>query len=211
MNPQMSEKTAYLVRHGSTDMNNESRASEDRIRAWLNVPLNDRGRQEAAQAADDLMSYQIGVIVCSDLERAHETAQIMGQRLHVKVYPTGLLRPWNLGHFAGQPTSEVLPQLVRYAESPDTPVPRGESFNSFRERSFRGLKFAIQTAQELELAIVAHYRNERLFRAWDDCGQRPDLKVRVLDFLKKGEPPGGIWPFDINVSSLFAGQMANAQ
>lgn len=200
-------KLALFVRHGRTDMNSD-KVSEDRIRGWRDVPLNDAGREEAQKAAAELESHISGkaVIMSSDLKRALDTALIIGRTLHVPVYKTAHLRPWNLGRLTGMSTEKALPVIERYAWSSDTPVEGGgESFNQFRRRSFAGLREAVDAAGNDELIVVAHYRNYNLFKGWVDCGAPPDLKVRISDFVKKGEQTGGIWPFEINVTALEAG------
>src|SRR5262249_43760258 len=125
--------TLYIVRHGATKLNGEDNTSVDR--AWSDVPLTEKGRQEARQAARKLKGKGIGVIVASDLDRARETAEIIGAELGIKPTFTPKLRPWDLGKFTGTKTIEALPQIEIYArEKPDTPVPEGESFNQFRTR-----------------------------------------------------------------------------
>lgn len=62
-----------LVRHGQSQWN-----LENRFTGWANVPLSERGRDEARQAAELLLSEDIEIDVCytSVLERAAETASI---------------------------------------------------------------------------------------------------------------------------------------
>jgi len=62
-----------LVRHGQSQWN-----LENRFTGWANVPLSERGRDEARQAAELLLSEDIEIDVCytSVLERAAETAAI---------------------------------------------------------------------------------------------------------------------------------------
>jgi broad specificity phosphatase PhoE len=57
-----------LVRHGHTSLNGPG--DDERLRAWLDVPLDEKGLREAAETADKLTHYPIEVIYCSDLRRA---------------------------------------------------------------------------------------------------------------------------------------------
>jgi broad specificity phosphatase PhoE len=65
-----------LVRHGHTSLN--SPGSDERLRAWLDVPLDEKGMQEVAETAKKLTKYPIEVIYCSDLRRARQTAGVLG-------------------------------------------------------------------------------------------------------------------------------------
>lgn len=193
----------HIVRHGATKMNNETDTSQDRIRGWTDVPLTDEGRDEAADAAKKLKKRDIQVLMCSDLSRARETAKIIGKELELKPTSSPKLRPWDLGKFSGMSTKEAMPQIKKYIDdSPDEPVPEGESFNDFRARAFAGIKEAFAKAKGRRLAVVTHHRIERLLTAWDEAGQPADHTIDLGEFGKKGDPPGGVIELAINLKAL---------
>lgn len=68
-----------LVRHGETDFNREP----VRVQGHLDVPLNDRGREQAASLAQRLRGAdeRFAALYCSDLSRSGETASILGEAL----------------------------------------------------------------------------------------------------------------------------------
>ncbi|UOE25463.1 histidine phosphatase family protein [Agromyces soli] len=68
--------TIALVRHGETDWNRERR-----IQGLTDIPLNDTGRRQAAEAAEALRTESWDAIYASPLSRAAETASIMAERL----------------------------------------------------------------------------------------------------------------------------------
>src|SRR5229473_1734909 len=39
--------TVLVIRHGSTELNSEGQGSPERIRGWLDIPLNAEGKTEA--------------------------------------------------------------------------------------------------------------------------------------------------------------------
>lgn len=183
------KKTFILIRHGMTDMNSTTDTSVDRIRGWLNVPLAPEGIKEAHKLAGELRDMGLDVLYSSDLERALETAEIIAKKLKIKVISTGMLRPWDLGTFAGKSTKEALPAIAEYAEKkPDTRVPEGESFNSFKKRVFRGLGEIVESGKDL--GVVTHHRVERLLKAWIKTGCLKDHSIDLATFLQKGENPG---------------------
>src|ERR671929_2443690 len=64
-----------LVRHGESTWN-----AEERLQGQLDPPLSERGREQsrALAAAVDLTGFPPERIVCSDLTRARETAELLG-------------------------------------------------------------------------------------------------------------------------------------
>ena len=74
-----------LIRHGQTDWN-----VEERLQGSTDVPLNDRGRQEARALAHRLRAgpAEWDVLVSSPLGRAVETARIIGGVLGLELAAT---------------------------------------------------------------------------------------------------------------------------
>jgi broad specificity phosphatase PhoE len=64
-----------LVRHGETDRNKDKHA----VGHSFNISLNDIGRLQAQAVAQRLRDEKIDVIICSNLPRAQETADIIAQ------------------------------------------------------------------------------------------------------------------------------------
>ena len=67
-----------LVSRGHTSLN--SPGADERLRAWLDIPLDDKGKQEAVETSETLKGRPIEVIYCSDLRRARQTAEILRRR-----------------------------------------------------------------------------------------------------------------------------------
>lgn len=193
--------TLYIVRHGATVMNNDTDVSEDRIRAWLNVPLAPEGRIEAHQAAMDLRPYDIQHVFSSDLARAHETALIICADLAITCEVNSKLRPWNLGHFAGQSTKDAMPEIAKYVcDYPNTAVPGGESFHQFKERAIRGLFECATAANGRNVALVTHHRDERLFFSLKQpIIFDPKQSLNLKAFLDRGEPPGAVQLIEVSL------------
>jgi broad specificity phosphatase PhoE len=66
----------WLARHGETDAN-----AEGRVQGSLDPPLNERGRDQARELAEQVAPLGIAVLYSSQLMRARETAAIVGERL----------------------------------------------------------------------------------------------------------------------------------
>jgi len=101
--------TIVLVRHGETDWNRERR-----FQGHADTPLNEAGRAQAAALADTLREEGLTAVYTSPLQRAAETAAIVGARLGLSVQPLEALREIDVGDWEGMTLEEV---KERYAES----------------------------------------------------------------------------------------------
>lgn len=148
-----------LIRHGHTPLNGHG--SEERLRSWLDIPLDEEGLQEAAETADKIAGYPVSAIFSSDLRRARQTAEVLRQKTTGAIITTDELRPWNLGVFGGQLLREIIPFLNLMNERPDLSAPGGESFHQFYTRYSRRLKQMLLLAEDSPGCIVAvtHVRN----------------------------------------------------
>ncbi len=95
-----------IVRHG------ESTANRDRLVVGqsLDVPLTQRGRDQADQAAEsvaDLVGDVTVKIFSSDAVRAVETARVIADRVGGRVVETPLLREQYRGDLEGRPASQM--------------------------------------------------------------------------------------------------------
>jgi broad specificity phosphatase PhoE len=174
-----------LVRHGHTSLNVPGR--DERLRGWLDLPLDDQGLKEAAETAERLAEYPIEAVYTSDLRRARQTAEVLRRRTRTpRVTATKELRPWNLGVFCGQRVMDILPFLNLLNQHPDLAAPSGESFYQFYGRYSRRLADLMNLASECHGCIVAvtHVRNVLASQTIIEQGDRDRVPVR-------GGPPTG--------------------
>lgn len=173
-------------------MNKEGGNTEDRIRGWVDVPLNDQGKKDAANVATQLSSESPEGIVCSDLSRAVDTAKIINKKFKVPLLITMSLRPWNLGIYQGQESKKVLPEMTRLIKNPTLIVPKGESFQTFGIRFLTSLNAILKDIAQTrcDVFIVSHYRNARLAQAWVAAGMNEDLSYDVKTMMEDSSAPG---------------------
>lgn len=91
-----------LLRHGQTEYN-----ATRRMQGHLNTQLSDVGIAQAESAADFLSTLNIARIISSDLNRAYDTALIVGSRLGVEVKKDPRLRETHLGEWQARSHNEV--------------------------------------------------------------------------------------------------------
>ena len=97
--------TLFLIRHGETE--------ENRLRilqGHLPGTLTPEGIRQARERAEDLANSEapFDLLLCSDLLRARRTADLIGERLHLAVRPTPLLRERDWGSITGRRIEEVI-------------------------------------------------------------------------------------------------------
>ncbi|MGO1311176.1 MAG: histidine phosphatase family protein, partial [Brevibacterium aurantiacum] len=95
-------KTVIFWRHGQTDYN-----VERRFQGQSDIPLNDLGRRQAAQAASYLSELAPELIVSSDLSRAADTADELASRLNIQVTRDDRLRETAFGQWEGHTRDEL--------------------------------------------------------------------------------------------------------
>jgi len=192
-----------LVRHGHTCLN--SSGKDERLRGWLDIPLDEQGLEEAAQTAELLAEHPVEVIYSSDLRRARQTAEALHRRTQAtRVIATKDLRPWNLGVFAGQRVSDILPFLNLLNRHPDLAAPSGESFYQFYGRYSSRLHELMSLASESSGCVVAvtHVRNLLAAKTVIEHGDAARVPVR-------GGPPTGTLIFVEKIGAVWQMRSGN--
>jgi probable phosphoglycerate mutase len=126
--------TIGWIRHGSTEWN-----SLGKIQGTTDIPLNDEGILQARQLASRLASEQRkwNGVVCSDLARAVQTAEILAEKLGLPVIRDSRLRERHFGSAEGTTHEE---RLARWGENWRKLVPDQESDESVLARGMSFLR-----------------------------------------------------------------------
>ena len=129
-----------LIRPGTTDYDEQGR-----IKGTLDIPLNDFGNNQTAQAADELSELDIEIVYTSPCQAAAETAAVLANSLGVKSKSVNRLQNLDHGLWQGKLIDEVKSTqrkvYKQWQEQPDTVCPpEGETLSSARQR--------VQTALE---------------------------------------------------------------
>ena len=153
----MIEPTRIIaIRHGETAWN-----ADARIQGHLDIPLNANGRRQAERLAFALKDATIAAIYSSDLVRAWETAQYVGQAQGLQVIKEIGLRERDFGDFEGKTFAEIealLPeQSMRWRKRDQDFYPAGgESLVALRARVIEvAERLAAQHPGE-QIALVGH-------------------------------------------------------
>jgi 2,3-bisphosphoglycerate-dependent phosphoglycerate mutase len=144
------------IRHGETTWNVDTR-----IQGHLDIPLSANGRWQAERLAEALRGEPIKAIYASDLTRAWETAQYVGQAQGLPVTKEIGLRERDFGDFEGKTFAEIevlLPeQSMRWRKrDPEFYPTGGESLIALRTRVLEAATRLAALHPGEQIALVGH-------------------------------------------------------
>ena len=144
------------IRHGETAWNQDAR-----IQGHIDIPLNDKGRWQAEQAAKALHDEPIAAIYASDLQRATQTAHAIASRKQMPVQQHEGLRERHFGECQGSTWAELETQRPEVVDAwrrrvPDFAPPGGESLLALRERVERTFHELARRHVGEQIVVVAH-------------------------------------------------------
>jgi broad specificity phosphatase PhoE len=116
-----------LVRHGETEW---SRAGKHTGRT--DIPLTDRGRQEAQAVGAELQGRQFALVLTSPLARAADTCRRAG--LGAVAEPREELMEWDYGAYEGRETVDIRKERRGWTLWLDG-VPKGETIAQVQARA----------------------------------------------------------------------------
>ncbi len=127
-----------LVRHGETEWNRESR-----FQGQIDIPLNDNGRAQAAQAREFLKVIPIDGAVSSSMMRPKETAEIILEQ-HPEVSLSVTEGLWEISHgqwegkFEHEIEADFPGMLNAWQTKPETvQMPDGENLQDVWDRAVK--------------------------------------------------------------------------
>lgn len=173
MSEQDEKPTLWFVRHGESTWN-----AAAIVQGQADGPvLTAKGRREATRAAEQLHKVRVSAIYTSDLERAHETAAIIGHALRLPLHYERGLRERNFGQAQGRPLHELSPAASgiddgRVVDADARPA-GGESVRELYERVRSFIDQAEASHGGMDVVVVTHGGVIRVAQAYND-GVGPD-------------------------------------
>lgn len=150
--------TLFVTRHGETTLNQQRK-----FYGSLDVSIDEKGQQQAAELTEKLSSQPLDIIIRSDTTRTQETAQrIIDDHPNATVYVNGDLNEKGFGDWEGLDADEIEAQdpvtWAQWIEKPFDVTPNGaESFATFSNRVLRAVKaYQAILASDANVLIVAH-------------------------------------------------------
>ncbi len=145
-----------LARHGETDDNVEP----IRAQGFTDTPLNALGRRQAAKLAERVAGMGIASLWASDLQRATETARVVGERIGLTATLDPRLRESNRGEWEGRFFVDIAREeperfAAWRAAGEDFRFPGGESLGEQSDRVAAALA-DIHRVGPLPALVVCH-------------------------------------------------------
>lgn len=157
----MSSKTEiFIFRHGETDWN-----AEKRLQGHTDIPLNEKGREQAKKLREVVKRFGVELVLSSDLKRASETAAIVFEGTDTKISEHFELREARLGEPEGWLVSEL---IEKYGQSSwdrwtsvddkdlDFCFPNGDSKRQHLQRVRTFIETEVANAGVNRVAISTH-------------------------------------------------------
>jgi probable phosphoglycerate mutase len=175
----------FLVRHGQSTWNREHR-----IQGQLDPPLSDDGRLQAVRAARRFAGHRFAGFYASDLQRAHQTAEVIGEAIAIPPTPSAGLREIFLGEWEGLTTEELAQRFpeswARWTAEPSWDVvPGGEG----------SVPFETRVNEELDAILARHEHGDVLVVTHGGV-------IQVALHRVVGRPNHGLFPFRIENASI---------
>ncbi|BBB47310.1 histidine phosphatase family protein [Pelolinea submarina] len=150
--------TYYLVRHGTTAW-----VDQQRLHGITDIPLNDNGLRQAQRTAEAMRDIRAVHLFSSPLSRAMQTAQAIGEKVHLTPSPRPGLTEINFGWMEGRTIEDDLdahkPKIVYLYEHHRLNLIRflsGDSKRGFQKRVVQEWHNILDETRGEDSIIVAH-------------------------------------------------------
>lgn len=148
-------KSIYLIRHGESEFN-----AKKIVQGHLDTFLTERGASQARYAGEYLKGKNIKKIVSSDLTRAKQTAQIIGEVIGLEVSTDSRIREMKFGVWEGMSYEYIhknhMKDFYNWLSNPvKYPIPKQEDVVSFEWR-LKSFLEDIKKCREESILVVGH-------------------------------------------------------
>ena len=173
-----------FIRHGETDWNRQQR-----FQGQIDVPLNDIGQAQARQLGARMADEPAEHLICSDLQRAQQTAAPLAAAWQAAPVLLPGLREQCFGVLEGLdvPTIKARhPELwLQWLEHrADFALPGGENLRQFHARVMEAVKALAEAHPGRRLAVVTH--GGVLDMLWRTAHGLPLSGLRTCDIPNTG-------------------------
>ena len=178
--------TIYMVRHGETTLTPEKRFSGF---GGSDPQLSDRGRQQAAHVATELLARKPDVLIASPMVRTRETAEIINELLKLDIiFDDGWVEQ-SFGRWDGLKASEVEEQFPEehqdWLTSTSAHPGGGESYEEVQERMEYPLEVIAHKYPGKKVVVVTH-----------------NVVIRAIACIVTGAPIQAVFHMDIPPCSI---------
>lgn len=141
----------YYVRHGQTDWNLAKKMQGGQTEK----PLNETGIKQAEETRKELENIKYDIVICSPMNRAKQTAEIINQGKETPIIIEERLRERKLGELEGNPITQECEERIWDYEL-NAPIKGGESVHEFEKRIIEFVEEIKKKYADKTILIVAH-------------------------------------------------------
>lgn len=149
------ETTVLLIRHGVTPWH-----AERRVLGQRDIPLAPEGIEQSHDVARALGGVKLAEVLSSPLQRAVQTAEIIGRAVGIEVARDPRLTDFKVGSWTGLGYEEVAAsgEYQAFLRRPDAAaMPGGEKLEEIQRRAIAAVEQALSDSPTGDaLAIVTH-------------------------------------------------------
>src|SRR5579871_3338736 len=189
-----------LVRHGESIWN-----AKGLWTGWTDIPLSEKGMEEAQKAAEEIKDISLHVAFTSKLKRAQQTLTIIKQVLQCEAIPTYIneaLNERDYGDLTGKNKWKIKEefgeeQFNKWRRGFDDQPPHGESLHDVYNRVVPYYQTRILTELEASknVIIAAHGNSLRALIKYIE--RIPDDDIAFLEIAT-----GEVYIYDINQDGM---------
>lgn len=148
--------TLYIVRHGQTNWN-----ILGKTQGHGNSDLTFQGIEQAKDLSESMLNHNIDYIYSSDLGRAIQTANIVGEKLGIDVTTTPDLREMGFGEWEGllidQIKNDYADIYKTWRNEPhNVDIPGGETLHLIKERTDKFISELNSKYDNKHIVLVTH-------------------------------------------------------
>lgn len=189
----------FIVRHGETNWNREGR-----FQGQMDIPLNEKGLEQARMTAARFKGYPLEAVYASPLSRARVTGELIAEAAGCPLIPDKRFMEINHGAWEGTTTAEVeknygdiLRQWKTEPHLVKMPGPGGESLEDVQKRAVAAVEeivpkhkgdILLATHDAAAKTIICYYLGVPLSRYWRL--KIPNCSVSYIEFLPSGPQVG---------------------
>ena len=146
----------YLLRHGQSEWN-----LLGKVQGQSDIELNEKGIEQAHKAAQVFLDKEIDAIYSSDLKRAYQTAEVIGDKLSLEVNTLCGIREMNFGTWEGLPIETIerdhLDHYKTWRTAPhEITFVDGENLAKVQERALAAVNKIISETSHKNILLVSH-------------------------------------------------------
>lgn len=151
----------YYVRHGQTDWNLARKMQGGQTER----NLNETGIKQAEETKNKLQNIKYDMVICSPMNRAKQTAEIIINGKDMPIIFDERLRERKLGELEGHPITEACEKQI-WDYPLDYKINGGESLSEFEERILDFLRDIKKKYNDKTILIIAHGGVAKVIKAY---------------------------------------------